>query len=82
MEKSAVNCRGVTDFQASAQSTPATPPKKPETARTASLTVAGLAPSAALARSLSRTARNIRPGFVRRRADAAATAKTSTSRAT
>ena len=82
METSAVKCRGVTDFQASAHSTPATPAKKPETARIDSFTVAGVAPNAALARSLSRTATNSRPGFDRRRATAVATASTSTARAT
>ena len=82
IETSAVKCSGVTDFHASAQSTPAAPAKNPDTARMESLTVAGVAPKAALARSLSRTATNSRPGFDRRRAAAAATARTRITNAT
>ena len=81
-EKSAPNWAGETIRHASAHRTPATAAQKPETARMANFTVAGLTPNAADARSLSRTATTSRPGVDRRRAAPVSSAITSTTSAT
>jgi hypothetical protein len=77
-EMSGVNCVADTVFHDAAHSTPATAEKNPDTARTASFTAGGLTPNAALARSLSRTATNRRPGLDRRNAAPMSTATATT----
>ena len=82
IEMSAVNCVGDTLCQSRAQKTPALAATKPDKAKTRSLTVAGLIPKEALARSLSLTAMTTRPIAERRSAAAAATTTTSTTKTT